>query len=277
MNFVGKVLVFIILGMSLVFMGFAVSVYATHKNWRNEVEANLRPKLEKAKAENTELQAQREKLESEKNTEIQAKADALVKLETHRKTLEGENAQLIKERDDISSKEKEAVAALESSSQNLQKLVTEVEGLRTEIRTAQDERDKQFAQVVKLTDEMHASEGELTRLKEREKQLAAQVAQARALLNLAGMDVNTPLDKSPPTLRGKVLAINDEKMIEISLGSDDGLRVNHTLEVFRGNKYIGRVIVLNTTTDKAVAKILPEYTKTPIQKGDDVATRLKLS
>lgn len=288
MNFVGKILVVLIFVMSLVFMSFAVMVYATHKNWKEVVtrtqdqvkageQLGLKHQLDGVKKENDELQSQIEKLEGDKKKELQDKADALVKLETEKSTLATENQQLITERDALSKKEKEAVAALDTSSQNLKKLTEEVGLLREQIRTAQEDRDAQFAKVVTLTDDVHKKQQEITRLSEREKQLAAQVAKARALLAFHGEDINSPVDKRAPTMRGKVLAVNDEKMVEVDLGSDDGLRVGHKLEVFRGPKYIGRVVVLSTATDKSVAKIDVDYTKTPVLRGDDVATRLRVS
>ena len=46
MNLLGKVLVMVIFIESLAFMFFAVSVYSTHKNWRDEVTVRLRPELQ---------------------------------------------------------------------------------------------------------------------------------------------------------------------------------------------------------------------------------------
>lgn len=288
MNFVGKILVVLIFIMSLVFMSFAVMVYATHKNWREVVmrkdgegkpgePLGLKLQLEQLKKLNEELQGQLEKLESQKKEEIEVKVQALTKLETERKTLADENAQLVKERDELSDKEKKAVATLDSSSKNLEKLTAEVKGLREEIRKAQEDRDAQFAKVVKLTDEVHKQQQDLGRLQERNQQIAGQIVHARKLLAQYGKDIASPLDPTPPPLRGKVLAINDEKMVEISLGSDDGLAPGHTVDVSRGEKYIGRLVVLRTATDKAVAKIDEKYTKTSVQRGDDVATRLRVS
>ena len=37
MNLVGKILVVLILVMSLVWMSWAVMVYATHQNWKEEI------------------------------------------------------------------------------------------------------------------------------------------------------------------------------------------------------------------------------------------------
>jgi hypothetical protein len=286
MNFLGKILVFLIFIMSVVFMTFAVAVYGTHVNWREVVERKeaspgkplgLKLQLSNKQSQIEDLEKQIQNLESDKNKQIADKADAIVKLNDQREVLEKENALLIKERDELSKKEHAAVAALDASTKNLEKLATEVKVLRDEIRKTQQDRDVQFASVVKLTDQIHKAEGDLAVLQERNKQLAGTVAHARQLLSLYNKDVTSPLSDEPPTLHGKVLAINDEKMIEVSIGSDDGLKVNHTLEVFRGSKYIGRVVILTTSPDKSVAKILPEYTKTSIQKGDDVATRLKVS
>ena len=64
-------------------------------------------------------------------------------------------------------------------------------------------------------------------------------------------------------------------MIEVNLGTDDGLRTGAKLEVFRENKYVARVEVLTATSDKAVAKVVPGFKTTPLQRGDNVATRFK--
>ncbi len=158
---------------------------------------------------------------------------------------------------------------------NLDKATKEVEGLRKEIRDSQNDRDKQFEQVVKLTDQVHQVEGEIIRLKEREGQIATQLATARNLLSRHSI----PMSETdvPPPLRGKVLAVNQNDLLEVSLGSDDGLRTGNTLEVYRGTSYLGRVQVLTTQSDRSVAKILSDFKKGVIQKGDNVATRFKVS
>jgi hypothetical protein len=276
MNNIGKILVLLILIMCLMWMTVSVMIYATHTNWKVAAEG-LRQKVAELKKDNDELQAQLEKLESQRKDEIAAKADAIVKLESQKKAVTDENAQLVKERDELSRKEREAVAAVDSSSKNEEKLTIEVKGLREENRKLQEDRDGQFAKVVKLTDDIHKSQQELTRTTERRDQLVAQVEHARKLLAPYKKDVTSSLDPAPPALHGKVLAINDEKMVEISLGSDDGIAVGHTVDVSRGNKYVGRLVVITTATDKAVAKVDTKYTKTAVQTGDDVATHLRVT
>jgi chromosome segregation ATPase len=274
MNLLGKIFVVLILVMSLVFASFAVAVYSAHRNWKDEAKkqqdlvATARAELEKETAIKEQLQADIEK-------EAVAKREALAKLETERDELSRQRDDLAKQRDDLAAKDKASVAALDSAQQNLAKLTSEVEALRGDIRTAQSDRDQHFKQVVELTDNVHQAQGELNRLGERNVQLSGVVAAQRKVLTAHDLSKDTPVDGIPPQVRGKVLAVNRNNLIETSLGSDDGLRSGHTLEVFRADKYLGRVEVINTTTDRAVAKILPAFRKAAIQEGDDVATRFK--
>jgi hypothetical protein len=275
MNFIGKIFVVLIFVMSLVFMSFAVAVYATHQNWKEKAAAeglrvtNLQTTLEQREAE-------KKKLEAELNNELNARTQALAKLEAERLELATQREELVKQRDALLVKDKEAVAALDTAQQNLARLTKEVEGLRGEIRTAQSQRDQDFERSVALTDQVHQAQGEVKRLEERRIQLASQLASANLVLNRNGLHKDMPVDGIPPRLRGKILAINRDNMVEVSLGSDDGLAAGHTLEVFRGSKYLGRVEVLHATSDRAVGKIIPGYKKGIIQKDDDVATRFKV-
>ena len=288
MNLLGKIFVVLIFVMSLVFMSFAVAVYGTHQNWKKMVDRpqsevgagaplGLKFQLDNAKQLLEKAEADKAKVEAEIAKEAKAKREALAKLETERDELMKQRDDLAKQRDDLATKDKASVAALDSAQQNLAKLTAEVDTLRGEIRTAQTERDQSADTVVKLTDQVHQSQGELKRLEERRIQLASEIATQRKVLAANGLTKDTPVDGIPPEMRGKVLAVNRDNLIEISLGSDDGLRAGHTVEVYRASTYLGRVEVLNTTTDRAVGKILPNFRKGAIQKGDDVATRFKVS
>ena len=88
------------------------------------------------------------------------------------------------------------------------------------------------------------------------------------------LDEFAPVDHKAPTVDGVVTAVGAKDLLEISIGSDDGLRKGHTLEVYRANSYLGRVIVRETWPDRAVVQIIPEYRKGMIKKGDRVATKL---
>ena len=275
MNLIGKIFVVLIFVMSLVFMSFAVAVYGTHQNWKKAA-ADKETARKNAVADLTKAQEEKAALEAAVEKERNAVRQSLAKLETEKNELTAQRDALVQERNALMVKDKDAVAALDASQQNLKALTTEVEGLRGEIRTAQGDRDQHFARVIDLTDQIHQAQGEMKRLEERRIQLASQVAQQNQVLNANNLTKDTPVDNIPPQMRGKVLAVNRDNMLEVSLGSDDGLRAGHMLEVSRGSKYLGRVEILRTTPDRAVGRILPGFKKGAIQKDDDVATRFKV-
>jgi len=91
------------------------------------------------------------------------------------------------------------------------------------------------------------------------------------------IDIDTPLENVPPDVKGIVTATPSREMIEISIGSDDGLRPGHQLDVRRGTgggaRYIGRIEVVEVSADISACKVLPKWSQgQPIRKGDRVST-----
>jgi chromosome segregation ATPase len=275
MNLVGKIFVVLIFVMSLVFMAFAVAVYATHENWRLAVEkpGGLKAQIQTLQATNKALTDERDKLNSYIAKEKEEWNRVRGQLETAKATMENDIKRLNDELKQLAAEEEKAVAALNVASQNLDKLTTEVATLRKDIVATQDDRDKRFDEAVKLQDQVNQSLGEYARIREREVQLAQQVAKMRDKLRSLGTHEDSPAE--PAKVTGKVLVVNKDDMIEVDLGTDDGIRTGLKLEVFRANKYVARVEVLTATSDKAIAKVVPGFKTTPLQVGDNVATRFK--
>jgi len=137
--------------------------------------------------------------------------------------------------------------------------------LRSDIRKTMAERDKLFNQVVQLTDQMYQLQGVVKGLKERNTQLAEQLAKVK---QASGKDRGEQI-----RVDGVVTAVG-KGLLEISIGSDDGVRVGTKLDVFRKATRVGRVEVVTTDPDRAVAKLIAEFMKGP-QKGDRVTTKLE--
>ena len=156
---------------------------------------------------------------------------------------------------------------------------TKLDALRTEILEAQKDRDAHFNEVVKLTDELNRTENDLEQLRKRNVDLAKDVAKADDLLRKLGYEKGRDYSEVPPDVEGVVLATPGEKMVEISIGSDQGLIPGHKLEVYRigggQSTYVGRIEVIKTTPDRAVCKIDPNFQKSNIMVGDRVATKIK--
>jgi hypothetical protein len=164
--------------------------------------------------------------------------------------------------------------AMLATHKTLEDMRKQVETLRTDIRTSQQDRDDQFKQVVQLTDDLHQVQGLLTTVKAQNVELGEQNANMAKVMERNGVSRTASVDGVPPPVDGVVLASSRDGLVEISLGSDDGMEKGHKLEVYRGAKYLGRIEVWQTAPDKSVAKIIPEFRKGPIAKEDRVATRL---
>lgn len=289
MNLLGKIFVVLILVMSLVFLGFSVAVYATHKNWKAVIfrpqtdvkpgEAlGLKPQLDEAKAKIANLQAQLAKLQQSVQTEDQARRAQLAKLETSRAELKKEYDQQVLELAGLKEGERKAVEAAQVAQELLDSKLKEIDQLRADIAQAFDDRDATFKQAVALTDQLHEKMGEAERLKANAQTLAKDVARYRESASKLGVDINAPTDNIPPKLDGVVLAARANGLVEISLGSDDGLRKGHLAYIYRKqkgqSKPVAKIEVVEVTPDKSVGKVIPEFRLGPIERDDRVATRL---
>jgi len=284
MNALGKLFVVLIFVMSIIFMSFAMMVYATHRNWYAIVlnqepgqPKGLKIQVQELKQQNQDLTNRLESLRQEVEQQIAAKTQALAKLETERQVLQQERDERQRQLTDLVQNERQAVAAMDAAHKTLKSLRDEVDRIRTNYSEVQQQKDESFKELVRLTDQLNVAENQLKTLKEVEMELNEQIARQEMVLDRHGLDEHEPVDGIPPAVDGVVTAIGRAGMIEVSIGQDDGLRPGHTLEVYRRSggrsRYIGRVEVVRTEPDRAAAKILPEYRKAAVQEQDRVATR----
>jgi hypothetical protein len=288
MNLLGKILTVLIFVMCLVFATMAVMVYATHTNWREVVmrqEASmgqprgLKFQLADAEAEKANLQAQLEQLQKDLDAEKLAKQTQVAALETKIDGLAGEQEKREKEIQELNKSTAEAVATMKTTQDTLAALRTEVGTLRDNIRKAQQDRDESFKKAVALADESHQLQNEQKRLESRLGDLTIDRNRMRDLLRANNVDPAGDPAGTLPKVEGNVTAMVQGGTLEISIGSDDGLKKGHHLEVYRSgagqSAYLGRVEVVRTAPDKAVCKIMPEFRKGAIQAGDRVTSKLE--
>ncbi len=274
MNLLGKIFTFAILFTAIVVMVVAVAVYGTHTNWQTAYN-NLNNQLTAAKAAQTELTTRYEEQVSQLKAENTAALQDVSKLETERNNLLAQNATLERQRDELAVQEREAQAVVMATEDNNRRLTEEVTGLRNLILEHQQARDAAFQTTLKATTDLHTTAGQLASLQERNQQITQQLAQATSAAIEGGAEDSGEVI---PRVRGKVTESrrsDGTQLIEISIGADDGIKPGHTIEVFRGERYLGRAQVFRADPDRAAARILREFQQGPIQKDDDVATKLR--
>ena len=133
------------------------------------------------------------------------------------------------------------------------------ERLRQQFQQLQAGRDKNYGSVVELTNQLHKAFNEI-------KQLKAENARLSTLLP----------GPPPKGLEGLVTAVDKSGQVEISLGSDDGLKPGHQFSVCRAKgtaiDVLGQIMVVTTTPDKAICRAGTGSLKGAVQKGDRVTT-----
>jgi multidrug efflux pump subunit AcrA (membrane-fusion protein) len=168
----------------------------------------------------------------------------------------------------------DASAAVKSSEERLAALESEITTIRQDLKLAQQQRDDNFLQVVALTDKFNQSETTRQQLELRNSQLVAQSADMERVMKANGLTVDSLVSHIPPKVEGIVMDVNASDLVEISLGHDDGLKMGHTLDVYRGDTYLGRIIIRKTAPDRAVGQVVKELKRGQIKKGDHVTTKL---
>jgi len=292
MNLVGKILTVFILVMSLVFMSFAVAVYATHKNWREVVmrpesgpggDLGLMHQLKNEQDRYDELKGEKDKLEARLTAEKDAAVQTLRKLDTDFSLLKQENEQLQTRLDESDQERRKLLAQMKNTEARLAALRKVVEGdedqggnipgLRKDILQAQKERDQAINDVIRLTDEKFQALNELNRLIDHQQLLKRDLDNAVAVLIKHNLP-REPRPEQPPLLDGLVRGTLGDQLVEISLGSDDGLVPGHRLEVYRSSGYVGRIEVLRTDVDRSVCQVVPGTVQRRVQKDDLVTSKL---
>jgi hypothetical protein len=277
MNWLGKVFVVLILLMSVVFMALSMAVYATHKNWK-AVADGLQSDLQKAQSEKESLKTAHNRREEELKTETEAAEQQLRKLETERESLAERNVQIQADLDQQRQQLRELQAAVTSTQELNKGLTADVTGLRQQIRTEQQARDAAVNATLTATEELHQVKGEYEAARARTDQLTKQVSGMTYILREKKIDPNTPPGSVVPAVNGVVREVRRSggaQLVEVSIGADDGLAAGNTLEVSRGDRYLGRIEILETSPDRSVGRVDRRSQTGQIQEGDRVATRIQ--
>jgi len=282
MTFVGKILVILIMGFSLVFLGISTVVFSTAKNWK-EKSGTQATEIQKIQGQLRDAQA--------KVTDAEGKLDAAKK--EHAKTIAERDtriADLQKQVGDAEGEMTQARTQLELAQKNAQVALAEatarkgqIDVLNETLAKAQTQATQYSIQNIELTDQKRILEREKATAEQNARSLRDFTSRTIAYLRQKGIPLENidKLDPNsvPPAVEGKVVELNPtRRSMEISIGSDDGLAVGQELYVFRfqpRSEYIGKVKILSVYPDKAVAEVIGKTVNgKQVQENDIVSSTL---
>ncbi|MCC9640745.1 hypothetical protein LOC71_00545 [Rhodopirellula sp. JC740] len=278
MTLLGKSFSVIILLLSGVFMVLALAVNASHRNWRDVVlgPTGLKAQIETIARTNEQLRDSRARTQAALDREQAARRTALAALQTQLDQLESQLRESESTVQQLQARGTELAQVDRARAEELEQITNDNTRLRELIRTEQQDRDSLFARTLELTDQMNSLRGIVQTQQDRNDQLMAQVTRYKEVVDAAGLNMNDPLDGAPPERNGTVLVVNrPRKLVEVSIGYDDGIRNGHFLEVTRGGRYVTRLKVRETEPDRAVAEIMRDYSEGVVEEGDRVDTSIE--
>lgn len=271
MNLMGKIFTLLILFMSICFLVIAVMVGASHRNWKEVATVNKaaadrnKQLLDEAKNSSTE----KEKL---LNAERVSRAFQLAQLES----------QLAVERQNRDDKEKQLIEELAISQERLARMKEaenrlaeqdkEVERLKADNSRLTDDIAAQRAAVVNLTNQVYQKEGENSRKEQLARDLTEELAKKTKVMKANGLTDDALTRHIPPKVNGVVQAVKGQVLV-VSLGTDDGLHEGHVLDIYRGDKYVGKAVVTIAQHNQSAARISPDFRQDNVQEGDYVTTK----
>jgi len=281
MTYVGKILVIVIMAFALMFLGISTVVFTTAANWKDLTA--------KEKAKVADL--------SKKNSDAAAALDALKKdLEAATKTaaqqqqaLENKIAAMTSEIEQIRQQNTTAQGEVGVAQTNAKTALEEAESRRNETNTL---REQKLA-VEKQADEYKLRQAELNdkiRILERERDVAKRnaddlrdrAARFSSLLRQHGLpdDIkNVKGMESPPAVHGEVDRVSQNRRVELTIGSDDGLVVGHELFLWRQKprpEYLGKIRIISVDPDRAVGEVIGSTIQgKKIMEGDIVSSTFR--
>jgi len=285
MTFVGKLLVVLQMVLSICFMAFAGAVYTRQQSWKLEYE-KADEKVKQVQKEQEETKVKLTALITELNAKAKASDDKAKNLQnefdlasTQVTSLKADKARL--------EQEKTTEQALKKSAQDEANIRRDEARLLTQINeTLNKELNQKNAIVRTQDDEIFTREIALKNLTEKYDGLLQQVAIFTKVLATNGFSTDpksyAKINSPTPLVFGRVDDTEPKskagrELVQISIGSDDGLTQGTELFVYRvgdRNKFLAKIKLELVKPDQAVGVVIPGTKNGVIEKGDYVSTKL---
>lgn len=282
MTFVGKILVIVIMAFAILFLGLSTVVFTTHVNWKaayDKESAKVKELASKSAILTNDVATEKdnkEKAIAAHKVATEANEKRIASLDEEIKRTQAEITDI---RTKIETAQKNAELALADAKQRLAETLV----IRDEKSAVEKQANEFKIQQTELNDKIRELERLNKTIDDNNKDLRDRVARFSSLLRLNGLPddiTNIKGLESPPPVEGVVEKIDSQnKKVEISIGSDDGLVVGHELYLYRTTpraEYLGKIKVMTVDPDRAVAKVIGNTIQgKKILEGDIVTSTIR--
>jgi anion-transporting ArsA/GET3 family ATPase len=288
MSLLGKILIVIQTILALLFLGVSATLYHHQNDWKQAYEETVDSNAKVVEIKETALKA-----EKSKNADLER--DILTQrqvVESHRKEMKNLQGQLddrIREAqqtrsdlDKLQADHSTVVATISEKDSQISEYLSRIGSLEDSLKTATGNQELAESQVARLLAQRTALEKDLTEVRidyTKAKQSVLDYQLAMEELNRQNIPVDTILTNFPPAppIRGLVTGVDTSLSphnVVLSVGQQDGVKRGYTFTIYRGGKFIAKVVVMKLMADGAGCRVLFAANGETVAPGDQAATVL---
>lgn len=281
-NVVGKILIVLQLVFSLCFMCFAGAAYTFHEGWKKKADT-LQSKLGNTEQQLSEQQSQRQQESDNLKGELTAMTTRAQMAEAKVTGIETSLTQALGNLANAEQQRDRHLADLAIAQQEAQARIAETTDARSENLRLNDRVVDGISVRRTLEDDLLDRQGRIDEAVQRELQMVEELARLRGLLRTNKIDPNDaivgPVPAPVEKITGLVTAAKKNEsrsaeLVEISIGSDDGIAKGMRLIVYRGAKYICEIEITEIYPDLSVGRVIESTRNGNIEREDNVTTKL---
>ena len=264
-----------------------IQVYATRTSWKSAFD-KLNGYYTVSEANNKALRADMDSLRQAKDEQIKAAEKTRDEKDAETKRLAGEVKTVQDELNKVKAQHLAQQTNATVSNEELQRRQQETASLTDRInklnatvaelqKTGKQLQDEKMQAVINFNSEHDRN----VRLLDQFRQLtqkAELMEKKLASLGASAKDVAINRNPPPEDVEGVILETDAKTgLVTISIGTDSGVNVGNTLEVFRIKpepKYLGTIRILDAQAKQAVGRLTTPPRYGLLEKGDIVATKI---
>jgi hypothetical protein len=281
-NVVGKILIVLQLVFSLCFMCFAGAAYTFHEGWKKKADT-LQSKLGNSEQQLSEQQSQRQQETDNLKADLTAMTTRAQMAEAK---VTGIETSLLQPQASLENSEAESGKyrnELAVAQQEMDARITETTDARSENLRLNDRVVDGISVRRTLEDDLLDKQGRIDEAVQRELQMVEELARLRGLLRTNKIDPNDAIVGPVPAPVEKITGVvtaakknesRSAELVEISIGSDDGIAKGMRLIVYRGAKYICEIEITEIYPDLSVGRVIESTRNGNIEREDNVTTKL---
>lgn len=272
MTVLGKILVFFVLFLSLVWSALTVNAYVTRTNWKNALDATAK-KLDEAAAS---ARNQKDYADAQKAAADAALAGRDEEIRNLRQQLGAIQKSLDDARQQLTAKTA-AQQDQDTPTKLLQNTIAKLENQVNQLQASQNAAEQRVNTAV--VGEQKAKDAQLTAEIDRDASRRRAEELEKLLLRASGQSGVAGTVQRPQVhedFKATVESVTED-LAEISLGAGAGVQKGAELAIYRSgeNRYLGKLIITQVGPYSAVGQFQPVRRGEAVKKGDTVIASIR--